>query len=72
MGAPPAVSAEWFPPEQRTTATAIATLFNTMGLAVSFLLGEFCPVCYSLISVECTESLHGSQLNKAVNCFHCY
>ena len=39
MGAPPAISAEWFPPEQRTTATAISTLSNTMGNAVSFLLG---------------------------------
>ena len=39
MGAPPTISAEWFPPEQRTTATAIATVTNTLGLAVSFLLG---------------------------------
>lgn len=40
MGAPPALSAEWFPPEQRTTATAIASVTNTLGLAVSFLLGK--------------------------------
>ena len=41
MGAPPALSAEWFPPEQRTTATAIATVSNVFGLAVSFLLGLY-------------------------------
>ncbi|XP_060584064.1 solute carrier family 49 member 4 homolog [Ruditapes philippinarum] len=41
MGAPPSLSAEWFPPEQRTTATAIATVTNTLGLAVSFLLGPY-------------------------------
>ena len=40
MGAPPAISAEWFPPEQRTTATAISSVANTMGNAVSFLLGN--------------------------------
>ncbi|KAL4228584.1 Solute carrier 49 member 4 [Mactra antiquata] len=41
MGAPPALSAEWFPPEQRTTATAIATVTNTLGLAMSFILGPY-------------------------------
>ena len=40
MGGPPALSAEWFVPEQRTTATAIASVANTMGNAVSFILGE--------------------------------
>ena len=31
MAAPPAISAVWFPPEQRTTATAINQVFNTLG-----------------------------------------
>ena len=40
MGAPPAISSEWFAPEQRTTATAIASLSNALGCAICFLLGE--------------------------------
>ena len=40
MGAPPALSSEWFAPEQRTTATALSSVANTMGNAVSFLLGK--------------------------------
>ena len=41
MAAPPAVSAIWFPPDQRTTATAVGTLFGMMGTAVGFFLGEY-------------------------------
>lgn len=39
MGAPPVLSAAWFPPHQRTTSTAIATLLNYGGVAASFLIG---------------------------------
>ncbi|XP_052254255.1 solute carrier family 49 member 4 homolog isoform X2 [Dreissena polymorpha] len=41
MGGPPLISAEWFPPEQRTTATAVGLIWNTLGLAVSFILGPY-------------------------------
>lgn len=49
MGAPPALSAEWFPPEQRTSATALATISNVLGLAVSFLLGKHTFVSQNLL-----------------------
>ncbi|XP_033761457.1 solute carrier family 49 member 4 homolog [Pecten maximus] len=39
MGAPPVLSAAWFPPNQRTTSTAIATISNYAGFAASFLIG---------------------------------
>lgn len=37
MAAPPMIAAEWFPPNERTTATAIAQAFNQLGSAGSYL-----------------------------------
>jgi len=37
FSAPAAVSSAWFPPNERTTATGIAIVFNNLGNAVSFL-----------------------------------
>ncbi len=37
FSAPSAVSAAWFPPEERTTATGVAIIFNNLGNALSFL-----------------------------------
>ena len=39
MSGPPLLSAVWFPPDQRTTATAISSTAPALGVAVSFLLG---------------------------------
>eukprot|EP00062_Callorhinchus_milii_P022919 gi/632981206/ref/XP_007907462.1/ PREDICTED: disrupted in renal carcinoma protein 2 [Callorhinchus milii] len=39
MTAPPFLSTTWFPPDQRATATAIASLLNYFGGACAFLLG---------------------------------
>ncbi len=39
MAAPPAISAAWFPPSQRTTATSISQLSNVMGCGLSSILG---------------------------------
>ena len=36
---PSLVSAVWFPPHQRTTATTLASTFNYLGFALSFLFG---------------------------------
>ena len=36
---PSAVSAAWFPPNERTTATAVGIAFNNLGNAASFFLG---------------------------------
>ena len=41
----PSVSALWFPPEQRTTATAIATIAGFAGSAGCFIFGKFMCVC---------------------------
>ena len=34
-------SATWFPPSQRTTATALYTTSNYMGVAAAFLIGPY-------------------------------
>ncbi|XP_028404834.1 solute carrier family 49 member 4 homolog isoform X2 [Dendronephthya gigantea] len=39
MAAPPLLSSTWFPPHQRTTATAIMTVAYYVGTAGSFLIG---------------------------------
>ena len=39
FAAPPAVSAAWFPPEERTIATGVAIVSNNLGSAFSFLFG---------------------------------
>ena len=39
FSAPSAVSSAWFPPAERTTATAVGILFNNLGNALSFLAG---------------------------------
>ena len=41
MAAPPAISAAWFAPTERTTATSINQVFNNLGNAVSFILGPY-------------------------------
>ena len=41
MAAPPAISAVWFAPTERTTATSINQVFNNLGNAVSFVLGPY-------------------------------
>lgn len=42
----PSISALWFPPEQRTTATAIATMAGFAGSAVCFIYGQFIVLLY--------------------------
>lgn len=39
MSAGPFLSTTWFAPDQRATATAVATLFSYLGGAASFLVG---------------------------------
>jgi len=38
--APPAVSAAWFPPDERVTATSISQMLNNVGTGLSFLLAS--------------------------------
>ncbi|XP_006815222.1 solute carrier family 49 member 4 homolog [Saccoglossus kowalevskii] len=39
MAGPTSISVTWFPPNERTTATAIASIFAYFGVAASFLIG---------------------------------
>ncbi|XP_070536564.1 solute carrier family 49 member 4-like [Ptychodera flava] len=39
MAGPPLISVTWFPPQERTTATAFSTVCAYFGVAASFLLG---------------------------------
>ncbi|EDO40262.1 predicted protein, partial [Nematostella vectensis] len=39
QAAPPLLSAAWFPSHQRTTATAVAALCGSLGVAMSFVIG---------------------------------
>ena len=39
VGVPTAVSAAWFPPNERTTATAIGAQSSYLGVAIGFLIG---------------------------------
>lgn len=41
MGAPPFLSAVWFPLHQRATATAVSTSSNFVGVAMAFVLGVY-------------------------------
>ena len=38
--APPAVSAAWFPPDERVTATSISQMLNNIGQGLSFLIAS--------------------------------
>ena len=42
----PTISALWFPPEQRATATAIATIAGVAGAAGCFIFGSWFCVCF--------------------------
>ena len=55
MSAPPAISAVWFPPKERTTATAINQVFNQLGNGVAFMLGKLCLTHFSTDSLKITS-----------------
>ena len=39
QAAPPLLSSAWFPRHERTTATAVASLCGSLGVALSFVIG---------------------------------
>ncbi|XP_031568006.1 solute carrier family 49 member 4-like, partial [Actinia tenebrosa] len=59
LGAPPSISATWFPPEERTTATAISTLVAYIGLPVAFIIGPY--------MVQILEITYSPQTNNTMN-----
>ena len=60
MAAAPMVSAAWFPPEQRTTATAISSLACYSGTALSFVIGP-------LLVPDVQDYFKQSELNVTSN-----
>lgn len=59
MSAGPFLSTTWFAPDQRATATAVATLFSYLGGATSFLVGP-------LVVPAPNDTLAGARLAAAV------
>lgn len=59
MGVPPALSALWFPVKERTTATAIATILNSIGVGISFALGTS-STCATYMARNTQEHLQPS------------
>lgn len=41
QAAPPLLSSAWFPRNERTTATAVASLCGSLGVALSFVIGPY-------------------------------
>ena len=62
MAAPIQISAAWFPPHQRTTATSVSQMFNALGVGVSFLLGR------TLVS----EGAGEGAVRQVTNLLSCY
>ncbi|XP_033625379.1 solute carrier family 49 member 4 homolog [Asterias rubens] len=62
--APTILSAVWFPPHQRTTATAISIASISMGFAVSFLVGP--------LIVTDVETTNGTSINATDESFLLY
>jgi len=65
LGAPPLVSATWFPPAERTTATAIGSLAGYFGIAVAFAVGPAMVPDQVLASTVGNSSASGKSPNLA-------
>ena len=63
LSAPPLVSATWFPPSERTTATAISALAGSFGISVAFVVGP------AMVRNKVPESIisNSSNLEKMQN-----
>jgi len=60
---PPLLSAHWFPSHQRTTATAVAALCGSLGVAMSFLIG---PGFVTDLKTE-LDLIHPKPVNSSAN-----
>ena len=61
LGASTFVSSTWFPPDERTTATAVGTLSVTVGAATGFLVGPIL-VPYSATNLFSSSTSNNSDL----------
>lgn len=67
IGAPPLVSATWFPPSERTTATAIGTLAGYFGIAMAFAVGPaMVPSTVSNLSASETKENLAKVMNHQI------
>lgn len=64
MAAPPLVSAAWFPPSQRTTATAISSLACYSGTALSFVIG---PALVEDVTTLANKSESYNEIRNSLN-----
>ena len=63
------ISSTWFPPHQRTTATAIASLAAYVGTAISFVIGPRMVTDIEKFRVNATNSSYGDitkQISKEI------
>ncbi|XP_069790899.1 solute carrier family 49 member 4 isoform X2 [Narcine bancroftii] len=64
VNAPPFLSTTWFAPDERATATAIASLFNYFGGACAFLVGPLVVPAPNGTTPLLTASSHGTESIK--------
>lgn len=65
--APLVISAVWFPPDERVTATSIAQVFNGLGTGMSFLLASQIvrPIDDAFFNQSTTQILENSTFNES-------
>ncbi|XP_074652993.1 solute carrier family 49 member 4 homolog [Tubulanus polymorphus] len=73
MAAPPVISSTWFPATERTTATAIGSIFIYIGIAIPFIIGPIMvsspPLNSKLVNFTAINSSlqhHPSQLKELI------
>jgi FLVCR family MFS transporter len=62
---PTALSATWFPPEERTLATAIMAMGNFLGNALGFILGPL-VVPEGSTDIDDIKQMHGARFSTEV------
>ena len=65
--APPAVSAAWFPPGERVTATSISQMLNNVGTGLSFFLASIMVKEPRLHNNDANSTCHDKTLNTSQN-----
>ncbi|XP_062521350.1 solute carrier family 49 member 4-like isoform X2 [Corticium candelabrum] len=66
MSSPPLISAVWFPPGQRTTATAVTALSSYYGMSFAFVIGPILvPYKKSNVTFNGTAILHNHVANHS-------
>jgi len=69
MASPSKLSSNWFPVKERTTATAVATLSNSLGGAVGFLIGPYIVKWYNIQVLLVVEGIHAVIIMIATLCY---